>query len=264
MSSDEANVPVWELVRGHAGRARILAEFQIDYCCGGRMPLNEACAERGLSVEEVLRALEANDDAQPAADRVDWPRQSMTRLADHIVSRHHMYLRDVLPRLAVLLDKVVARHTDTHPNLIELREVYTAMCNELFSHMMKEERVLFPFIRLLDEAEQAGQPAPQFHCGSVVAPIHVMEDEHQAVGDALSKMRDLTFGFRPPADACDSYRILLAGLRELESDLHLHIHKENNILFPRAAAAEAARSSSAESCSTRHSSRILTSGQAAY
>lgn len=241
MSIDETNVPVWELVRGHAGRARILAELQIDYCCGGHIPLNEACAERGLSVEAVLRALEANDDAQPAADHVDWPRQSMTRLADHIVSRHHLYLRDVLPRLGAVLDKVVARHADAHPNLVELREVYTSLWNELLSHMMKEELVLFPFIRLLDAAEQAGRPAPRFHCGSVIAPIHVMEDEHQSTGEALKRMRSLTFGFLPPADACDSYRLLLAGLRELESDLHLHIHKENNILFPRAAAAEASQ-----------------------
>lgn len=255
MSTDEANVPVWELVRGHAGRARVLAEFQIDYCCGGRIPLNEACAERGLSVEEVLRALEANDDAQPAADQVDWPRQSMTRLADHIVARHHLYLRDVLPRLKALLDNVVSKHADAHPNLTELNEVYTFLWKELLSHMTKEELVIFPFIRLLDAAQEAGRPTPRFHCGSVLASIHVMEDEHQSAGDSLRRMRDLTFGFRPPADACDSYRILLAGLRELESDLHLHIYKENNILFPRAIAAEASGSSSpAEPCLTRNAS----------
>jgi len=251
MSTYDANVPVWELVRGHAGRARILAGFEIDYCCRGRTPLKEACSERGLSVEEVLRALEANDDAQPAADQIDWSAESMTRLANHIVSRHHVYLREMLPQLGSLLDKVVSKHADKHPNLVELREVYTTMWNELLSHMMKEEVVLFPFIRLLDQAVQAGQPAPHFHCGSVAAPIHVMEDEHQSAGEALRRMRELTFGFRPPKDACDAYRILMAGLRELESDLHLHIHKENNILFPRAAAAEALQSSAtAEPCLT--------------
>lgn len=257
MSNYDANIPVWELVRGHAGRASVLAGFEIDYCCGGRTPLKQACFERGLNVEEVMRALEANDDSQPAADQIDWSGESMTRLANHIVSRHHVYLREMLPRLGGLIDKVVSKHADKHPNLLELRQVYTTMWNELLSHMMKEELVLFPFIRSLDEAVQAGQPVPRFHCGSVLAPIHVMEDEHQSAGEALRRMRELTFGFSPPQDACDAYRVLMAGLRELESDLHLHIHKENNILFPRAAAVEASHSSAtAETCLTSHPSTI--------
>lgn len=251
MSTNGANIPVWELVRGHAGRARVLDGFGIDYCCGGRTPLKEACSQQGLDVEEVLHALEANDDAQPAADQIDWTGESMTRLANHIVSRHHAYLRDVLPQLGSLLDKVVSKHAEKHPNLAELREVYTTMWDELLNHMMKEELVLFPFIRSLDAAAHAGQPAPRFHCGSVAAPIHVMEDEHRRAGEALRRMRELTFGFRPPQDACDAYRILMAGLRELERDLHLHIHKENDILFPRAAAVEALQcSATAHPCLT--------------
>jgi regulator of cell morphogenesis and NO signaling len=126
------------------------------------------------------------------------------------------------------------------------------MWNELLNHMLKEELVLFPFIRALDQALQAGQPVPRFPCGSVTAPIHVMEDEHKSADEALCRMRELTFGFRPPQDACNAYRVLMAGLRELEEDLHLHIHKENNILFPRAAAAEEGTqlAASAEQCPT--------------
>lgn len=181
----------------------------------------------------------------------------MTRLTNHIVSRHHAYLREVLPRLGALLDKVVAKHADEHPNLVELREVYVAMWNELLSHMMKEELVLFPFIRSLDQALQRGEPVPRFHCGSVSAPIHVMEDEHQSAGEALRRIRELAFGFRPPRDACDSYRVLLAGLRELESDLHLHIHKENNILFPRAVAVEGLRlDAAAETWTVSHTATV--------
>ncbi len=243
MSTNDANVPVWQLVCGHGGRAQVLAGFGIDYCCGGRTPLDEACCERGVNVEEVLRALQENDDAQPEAEQIDWSRESMTRLANHIVSRHHVYLREMLPRLGELLEQVVAKHANMHPNLVELREVYTTMWNELHDHMMKEELVLFPFIRSLEQALQAGQPVPRFsfNCGSVRAAIHVMEDEHQSADKALLRMRELTFGFRPPKDACNAYRLLMFGLRELKSDLHLHIHKENNILFPRAAAAEAAQ-----------------------
>jgi regulator of cell morphogenesis and NO signaling len=239
MATYEAKVPVWQLVRGHEGRAQVLAGFGIDYCCGGRTPLEEACSQQGVNIEEVRRALEANDDSHEAAGQIDWSAESMTRLANHIASRHHAYLRDMLPRLGGLLDEVVAKHANEHPNLVELREVYTAMWNELLNHMMKEELVLFPFIRTLDKAVRSGRPALPFHCGSVTAPIHVLEDEHQSTGEALRRMRELTFGFQPPRDACKAYRVLLAGLRELESDLHLHIHKDNNFLFPRAAAAEA-------------------------
>jgi regulator of cell morphogenesis and NO signaling len=247
----EADVPVWELVRGRADRAEVLAGFGIDYCCGGRTPLGKACLQRGVKFEEVLRALEETDDSQFAADRIDWSRESMTRLANHIVSRHHAYLRDMLPRLGNLLEEVVAKYADKYPSLAELRGVYTTMSNELLNHMMKEELVLFPFIRSLDQALQAGEPAPQFHCGSVTAPIHVMEDEHEATGEALQCMRELTSGFRPPKDACGTYRILMLGMRELENDLHLHIHKENDVLFPRAAAAEASQSASrAQSATT--------------
>jgi regulator of cell morphogenesis and NO signaling len=148
----------------------------------------------------------------------------------------------MLPNLGKLLDDVAAKHSANHPNLVELREVYKEMSDELFNHMMKEELVLFPFIRALDKALRAGEPVPRFHCGSVTAPIHVMEDEHRSADIALRRMRELTFGFRPPKDACNAYRIVMAGLQELEEDLHLHIHKENNILFPRAAAAESSQS----------------------
>jgi len=237
MSIDWAALPVSALVRERQDRAGVLETFGIDYCCHGATTLSAACRERGLSLEEVRRALEESDASSAHSDEADWDRASLASLTDHIVARHHAYLREQLPRIGALLEKVVAKHADNHPDLIELREVYTGLWNELVNHMMKEEQVLFPYICLLDEALRKGQPAPQFHCGSVRQPIQVMEDEHQSAGDALRRMRELTLGFRPPEDACDAYRKLMNDLRGLEGDLHLHIHKENNILFPRAAAA---------------------------
>ena len=235
----KGDVPVWTLVRGHEGRAQVLARFGIDYCCGGDTPLIEACSRHGVKVDDVLRAIEENDDSGTAADQVDWTRESMTRLVNHIVARHHAFLRRVLPMLGSLLDDVLEHHASKYPNLVEVREVYVALWDELLNHMMKEEAVLFPFIRSLDAALQSRQPPPHFHCGSMRAPICVMEDEHRAAGEALNRMRALTHGFRQSKDACNAYRILMIGLRELEADLHLHIHKENYILFPRAAQAEA-------------------------
>lgn len=238
MSKDWFDVPVSGLVRERQDRASVLEAFGIDYCCGGATSLTNACRQRGLNLAEVSRALEESDASSSDADDADWDRESLKNLTNHIVARHHTYLREHLPRVGALLDKVIARHADKHPNLIELREVYAAMYHELVHHMMKEEQVLFPYIGRLEDALREGRPTPQFHCGSVRQPIHVMEDEHQCVGDALRRMRELTLGFRPPEDACDAYRKVMDDLCRLESDLHLHIHKENNILFPRATAAE--------------------------
>ncbi|HEX5471468.1 MAG TPA: iron-sulfur cluster repair di-iron protein, partial [Lacipirellulaceae bacterium] len=207
----------------------------IDYCCGGETLLGEACARRGLTIDAVLRALEDSDHAYSTAEQIDWTEESLTRLTDHIVTRHHTYLRDVLPGLGNLMENILAKHPEAYPGLTALRDMYVAMWDELCGHMMKEEVVLFPFIRAMESAERSdGVSANEFPCGSVLAPIHVMQEEHREAADSLSEMRKLTDGFRSPRDACNSYRVLMAGLREMEADLHLHIHLENNILFPRA------------------------------
>lgn len=239
MYTKQAQVPVSQLVREREDRAEVLEAYGIDYCCGGDVPLAEACAARGISFEEVRRALEVCDSATNQAARTDWAGESMTYLTEHIVAWHHDYLREQLPRLGALLDKVVARHADRHPNLVELRQLYSNLWTELLDHMMKEEYGLFPLVRELDRALQSHQPLPQFHCGSVRNPIHAMEDDHRRVGEALRCMRALTFDYQAPQDACQSYSELMDGLAGLESDLHLHIRKENNMLFPRMAQAEA-------------------------
>ena len=234
------DTPVGDLVRGSEHRAAVLSRLGIDYCCGGETLLREACERRGLSVDEVQRALADSDDARAAADTVDWTEKSLTLLADHIVARHHAYLRDMLPGLGNLMEDILSKHPGGYPNLAALRDVYVAMWDELCSHMMKEEVVLFPYIRSMETADRSViLCANEFPCGSVLAPIQEMKEEHHEAADALSRMRELTGGFRSPREACNSYRVLVAGLRELEEDLHLHIHKENNILFPRAVRLEA-------------------------
>lgn len=234
------DTPVGDLVRGSEHRAAVLSRLGIDFCCGGDTLLREACERRGLTVAEVQRALAVSDEARPMADTIDWTEESLTRLADHIVAGHHAYLRDMLPGLGNLMEHILAKHPGAYPNLAALRDVYVTMWDELCTHMMKEEVVLFPYIRSMETADRSGMLcANEFPCGSVLAPIHVMKEEHREAADALARMRELTGGFRSPRDACNSYRVLLAGLRELEEDLHLHIHKENNILFPRAVRLEA-------------------------
>lgn len=238
----DAQTPVGQIVAEDLLTASILDRFGIDYCCGGRNTLGNACAERGLDVSEVLHALEAGkpvEDARP--DRIDYASMPLGALADQIVAAHHAYLREALPRLNTLLDKVVAAHSAAHPDLFELRGVFHGLKSELELHMMKEENVLFPLIKELEAATSL----PMIHCGSVNNPIMVMEHEHDSAGVALGRLRQLSNQFTPPPDACPTYRAMLQGLADLEADLHRHIHKENNILFPKAAALEAALRSKA-------------------
>lgn len=235
-----AETKVGQIVAERIGRAAVLDRWGLDYCCNGGKPLGVACEAKGADVAAVLAALEASDkkDAAEGDDRTDYAAMPASALADHIESTHHAYLKGELPRLWMHLRKVIDVHGDRHPELAEMGETFSGLRAELESHMMKEEQVLFPLIRRLDQAREAFS----MHCGSVGNPIRVMEHEHATAGEALARLHSLSDGYRPPADGCTTYRALFDGLARLEFDLHRHIHKENNILFPRAAALEEALS----------------------
>jgi len=226
---------VGELVTEQPARARVFEQFRIDYCCGGKIPLEDACAQQGVDAGEVLAALSRCAADQDAESAIDWSARPLDELADHVVETHHAYLRTELPRLAALVHKVATVHGERHPELARVEAVFASLQSELTSHMQKEEVILFPMVRAI---ARSGSLAGVAHCGSIANPIRVMEMEHDFAGDALSTIRSLTHDHTPPADACNSFRVMLDGLAELERDLHVHIHKENNIMFPRAIAAE--------------------------
>jgi regulator of cell morphogenesis and NO signaling len=228
--------PVGVIVAGRLGRARIFERLGIDYCCHGATPLSEVCAERSLDIADVMREIAEGDRRAEVEDfdRVECLAMAAGALADHIVDTHHAYLRRELPRLSALMEKVFVAHGARHPELAGLCDVFKDLREELELHMIKEERVLFPLIKQFETAR-----APfLIHCGTVENPIRVMEHEHQTVGMALVRMRESTHEYHPPADGCLSMKALYEGLANLETDLHHHIHKENNILFPRAAELE--------------------------
>lgn len=232
MESAILETTVGQLVAERPGRSRTFERLGIDYCCGGKKSLARACSESKLDPENVVQELAAEE--QIPLDERDWLTAPISDLCDHIQSTHHAYLKRELPRLADLAYKVANAHGGSDPRLGELVDVLGAFRLDLQSHMGKEEMVLFPLIRQLDGAIEA----PRSHCGSVNNPIRVMMLEHGDAGTALEQMRRLTDGFTPPATACNTYRALLDGLHELELDMHLHVHKENSILFPRAIEAE--------------------------
>jgi regulator of cell morphogenesis and NO signaling len=235
MATIDLTTTIGQLVTERPHRARVFERFGIDYCCGGKRPLGEVCAEQKVNVETLLGALREADAAPVRQDDRDWSQATLAELIEHIMSTHHACLNAELPRLAGLLDKVFQVHSERHAELRECRDVFQALKEELDAHMQKEEMVLFPLIAQME----GSQLAVRSHCGSVKNPIHVMEMEHDSAGAALARMRSLTRDYEPPTDACNSYRALLGGLAGLEADLHRHVHKENNVLFPRAIKLEA-------------------------
>jgi regulator of cell morphogenesis and NO signaling len=216
------------------GAVRVFERFGIDYCCGGRKPLQQACAELQLSTEQVLEKLqEANGLAAPE-DLTVWQKAPLSKLIQYIVRKHHTFVRQELPRLRTLAAKVRSRHGAGHPELLEIETLFGELANELSTHMLKEEQVLFPFIARMEHVATAGlQPERPFF-GTVQNPIRTMIQEHENAGELLASIRRLSADFQPPAGACPSYIGLYHGLAEFERDLHMHVHLENNILFPRA------------------------------
>ena len=217
--------PLAEVITAHPSLARELERLGLDYCCGGERTVADACAEQGLDAVEVVAELSgvAVDGAT-----APWATMGVADLVDHIETTHHRYLWAELPRLSALLDKIVQVHGARHAELDDVRGVYRELRADLEPHLDKEEQVLFPMIRLLAGA----QPAPTFHAGSLVEPIAVLLSEHDRVGELLAQLRALTHGYEVPADGCASYRACYEGLAELEADTHMHVHKENNLLFP--------------------------------
>ena len=217
---------------------RELEKIGIDYCCGGSRTLGEACAEAKISVDEVLERLQkATAAPKPDADK-NWQDQPLADLIAHIQGTHHVFVRGECPRISALAEKVVGVHGKNHPELAEVQAVFSGLAGELSVHLMKEEQILFPYIVRLEESSIAGEPAPPAMFGTVVNPVRMMMQEHDGAGEALREMREATKNYSLPEDACASYRALYEALQGFEADLHQHIHLENNILFPRAVAAE--------------------------
>jgi regulator of cell morphogenesis and NO signaling len=218
---------------------RVFESFGIDYCCGGRMPLAEACASKKIAIDEVVAALESAASST-AALPVDWSKASLGKLIEHIVSTHHAYVKSELPRLAVLAQKVVNRHGATQAHLPAMQSLLVLLDDELIHHLGKEENVLFPYIAKLEASLTSGGAQPEACFGNISNPIAMMTSEHDAAGVLLAKIRLLSDDFTLPVGACPTYNAYYDGLKEFEQDLHQHIHLENNILFPRAIAMEAA------------------------
>lgn len=220
-----ADRTVGEIVAERPSQSRIFQAAGLDFCCQGGKTLRAACEKKGIDLDAIVGQLEAElkDKPAPAFNPADL---RAGPLVDYIVKTHHQYMKDEMPRIHAMSARVAQVHGGHTPSLVEVFEVYQRMAEEMSSHMMKEEGMLFPAIKALDAGQQAAMP--------IDGPVAAMMHEHEDAGADMERLRELTNGFIPPPEACNTYRALFAGLAEMETDLHRHIHLENAVLFPTA------------------------------
>lgn len=220
---------VGELVTEDIRTATIFKKFGIDFCCGGGKPVQEACEEKGANYENLMN--EIRSIMNESSSEIDFQNMPLGDLINYIFEKHHKYIYENGPITAQFVNKVAAVHGERHPETVEVAKVYNELLSELNHHMMKEENVLFPYVKsLIVASEEKTDTTRPF----VSQPIRVMEMEHDLAGEMLKKMSSLTSGYNPPVDACNTFKAAYANLKAMEDDIHFHIHLENNILFPKA------------------------------
>lgn len=211
---------------------RVFERFHLDYCCGGRRPLDDACAEKGVSTQEVLAALADAIGATPAEE--DFSRASLTSLIHYIVETHHAFVRSELPHLQAMAARVATKHGSAHPEATVVERNLAQLADEILFHLDKEERILFPYVEGLERSRSQNAAPPSGCFDTVENPIRMMIHEHEGAATLLAEMRAVTHGFVPWLEACPTTVGLYHGLDAFERDLHRHVHLENNLLFPRA------------------------------
>ena len=228
---------IGELVAQDYRAASVFKKYGIDFCCHGNRKIDDACIEKDINPQEVLNDLGnvMAEQSNAATDYNSWP---LDLLADYIEKKHHRYVETKLLEIKPYLSKICQVHGEHHPELFEIQAEFAASAGELAAHMKKEEFILFPFVRKMEKAKKERLNVNAPHFGSVQNPVQMMMNEHATEGDRFSKIEELSNHYTPPQDACNTYKVTFALLKEFEQDLHLHIHLENNILFPKTIALE--------------------------
>jgi regulator of cell morphogenesis and NO signaling len=212
------------------GATRVFERMGIDYCCGGEKSIAQACQTAGVTVAEVVRSLKTT--SRETGESRDWHVEGAASLIAHIIDKHHSFTREELDGIEPLLEKVCSVYGESRPELLQIHALFAELKRELLVHMLKEENILFPYIIQMEDAIRAGLPVPVPMFGTVRNPVRMMMNEHDAAGDLLRRIRQLSSNFNSPTNACVSYQTLYRRLEEFEQNLHEHIHLENNILFP--------------------------------
>jgi regulator of cell morphogenesis and NO signaling len=213
--------------------AAIFEKYSIDFCCHGNVPLEEACKEQGIAVEQVRAELAALP-IEARADKDSYDSWGLDKLVEYIINTHHAYVKSAIPTLLAHTDKIAMVHGGRHGELLTIRDIFRNVAEEMSQHMMKEELMLFPYIKSLARSAQDGQAFHKAPFQSIRNPIAMMEAEHVSAGNGTETIRAQSMGYTLPSDACTTYRVTYQELESFALDLHKHVHLENNILFPRA------------------------------
>lgn len=230
----QKNQNIGELVAQDYRAASVFKKYGIDFCCQGNRTIDDASNAKEIDVDIILKDLNevanANASNTTGIDFKTWP---LDLLADYIEKTHHRYVEDKTPQIIPYLDKICEVHGEKHPELYQIKDLFQKVVENLAQHMKKEELLLFPFIRKMEKAKRSGELLQKLNFDSIKNLVNEMEDEHFAEGDRFRDIERLSSNYTPPEDACNTYRVTFAMLKEFEEDLHLHIHLENNILFPK-------------------------------
>lgn len=217
--------------------AAIFEKYSLDFCCGGAKTIEQACKEKAVDASLVFAEL-GKASSYISSNEGRFTEMELDELAEYIVSTHHMYVRTAIPSILAHTRKVASVHGERHPEVIEVADRFAAVAGELQKHMMKEENILFPYVKALAKAARVKAKVQRPPFQSAENPIRMMEAEHKFAGDEMYEIRSLTSGYAPPADACTTFKVSYQELQQFELDLHNHVHLENNILFPKAIALE--------------------------
>ncbi|MCL5029793.1 MAG: iron-sulfur cluster repair di-iron protein [Bacteroidetes bacterium] len=213
--------------------AGVFEKYNLDFCCKGNKSLGEACKEKGLNAEEILSELQSVNIV-PNENNLRFNDWELDFLVDYIINNHHQYVKDSIPVVSAHANKVASVHGKNHPETIELNKIFTVVYKDLKQHLMKEEEILFPYIKYLVKVKNNNSNPERPYFGTIANPIKLMESEHTSAGDNLFSIRKLTDNYTLPADACTTYTTYYKELKEFEEDLHKHVYLENSILFPKA------------------------------
>ncbi len=213
--------------------ANVMEKYRIDFCCRGKRPLNEALSEKNINTKLFIEELNRTIN-ETVSDDDKYEKWELTFLANYIVNNHHLYLRESIPTITAHLEKINSKHGKNYPYLQNVLNEFVVLAEDLISHMQKEEKILFPIVRYLEDSKRFNEKPKTGGYGTIKGPINKMEEEHNTAGNGLENIRSLTSNFTLPHDACTTFRVTYQELEYFEKDLHKHVHLENNILFPKA------------------------------
>jgi regulator of cell morphogenesis and NO signaling len=234
MEDYKNNRTVGDYVAEDYRTAQVFERYGIDFCCGGKVALSAVCREKGIDQGAIQAEIEAAK-SEPLERSQNYAAWGLPFLADYIINTHHGYLNENTGQIAVYAHKIAEVHGAHHPEVIEIARIFDRIAADMKAHLREEEEVLFPAIRRIDSARKAGNEPEPSDVATIRASLDKLDQEHDAIGDAVHAIRDISKGYAIPDDVCNTFAVTYRKLKEFEDDLHKHVHLENNILFPKAA-----------------------------